>query len=364
MTAGTVDLPWSEGATNRGLKVYRQWGGGDASAAEKASGVFLPHPYSTLNQRINSPKIKWMNRLNDPNTYHEGYVQDLFGVIPRPSDPWTSNHWNALVSELYADVKGGDFNASVASAQLGQTLGGMANAATRIYRAYRSALKGHLRDAAVALTGANKNHLSNNAATKEMASNWLQLQYGWLPLLGDVHSGTELLANYLHLPITRVVRARKQVSTSSSFSHDYWHWGGCKLRHRCQIIAILTEDVTGYQTLGLTDPFSVAWELVPYSFVLDWFLPIGPWLEAATAARTLKGTFVVTHTKLVEGQGIYSGSIYTIVGGDAYLYRSINVQRTIDSTLSTRIPAFKPLANVASLYHCLNALALLENLRR
>jgi hypothetical protein len=34
------------------------------------------------------------------------------------------------------------------------------------------------------------------------------------------------------------------------------------------------------QAVGLTNPALVAWELVPYSFVIDWFLPIGNWLTA------------------------------------------------------------------------------------
>lgn len=34
--------------------------------------------------------------------------------------------------------------------------------------------------------------------------------------------------------------------------------------------------------LGLTNPASVAYELVPYSFVLDWVLPLGPFLSSLT----------------------------------------------------------------------------------
>jgi hypothetical protein len=42
--------------------------------------------------------------------------------------------------------------------------------------------------------------------------------------------------------------------------------------------------------LGLLNPASLVWELVPWSFVVDWFCPIGPVLNAMTAPAGL--TFV------------------------------------------------------------------------
>ena len=35
--------------------------------------------------------------------------------------------------------------------------------------------------------------------------------------------------------------------------------------------------------LGLTDPLGIAWELTRLSFVADWFVPIGAWLQARSA---------------------------------------------------------------------------------
>lgn len=38
-----------------------------------------------------------------------------------------------------------------------------------------------------------------------------------------------------------------------------------------------------FSSLGLINPASIAWEVMRYSFVVDWFLPIGPWLNSWTA---------------------------------------------------------------------------------
>jgi len=35
--------------------------------------------------------------------------------------------------------------------------------------------------------------------------------------------------------------------------------------------------------MGLINPAEVAWELTPWSFVVDWFIPVGNFLEALTA---------------------------------------------------------------------------------
>lgn len=39
--------------------------------------------------------------------------------------------------------------------------------------------------------------------------------------------------------------------------------------------------------LGLLNPLQVAWETVPFSFMLDWLLPVGDFLEALDAVRGL-----------------------------------------------------------------------------
>jgi hypothetical protein len=38
---------------------------------------------------------------------------------------------------------------------------------------------------------------------------------------------------------------------------------------------------------GITNPASLTWELLPWSFVADWFIPIGPYLESLDYHRGL-----------------------------------------------------------------------------
>jgi hypothetical protein len=39
-----------------------------------------------------------------------------------------------------------------------------------------------------------------------------------------------------------------------------------------------SSQLANLQDWGITNPLLLAWELLPYSFVVDWFIPVGDWL--------------------------------------------------------------------------------------
>lgn len=104
---------------------------------------------------------------------------------------------------------------------------------------------------------------------------------------------------------------------------------------------------------------SVAWELTPWSFVVDWFIPIGDWLTARGHAQGLKGTFITSDKKTGVANtptGDFTLNQYTWISP---CYRHIVFDRTISFVLGVPMPTLKPLAKAASWRHCANAVALL-----
>ena len=87
-------------------------------------------------------------------------------------------------------------------------------------------------------------------------------------------------------------------------------------------------------SLGLDNPIATAWELVPYSFVLDWAMPIGQWLQALNSVKyytewrsTLSNTLL--ETARVTGASGNLGSNYhqgTCRGGG---YRAFVLERRV-----------------------------------
>jgi hypothetical protein len=194
-----------------------------------------------------------------------------------------------------------------------------------------------------------------------LASNWLELQYGWLPLIGDLDSGARALAHFVEQPCVFTARAHRTLRGKKLPEGGVASWMSGSYVTSRQIVAYLTEVNTA-KLSGLTDFESIAWELVPYSFVADWALPIGDFLSARGVASALSGTFVTSHLFKWSGTGLVSrpGLGYSFVAG-SHSKSEGTFSRTVDTTLQIPMPEFKPFGEMASWKHCANAVALLTN---
>lgn len=277
---------------------------------------------------------------------------------------WTNNDDIALLGKLREAVAGSDFNLGVFLGEGNQALSMIANAANRVGAAMFAMKRGRPIHAAWILTRGTdrerKRHLTS-------ANNWLELQYGWLPLLADAHDGAIFLAHHLEYPLQKVIRvshfsgAELDLSINASVCRPIKTSGFT----RKSIKAIIAEkDVA--QLSGLTDPLSVAWELVPYSFVIDWFIPIGNYLAARGLSSSLSGKFVTSTIVKSEWKGTKSiqPTVTVYNGNEGPGFKSLSFTRTVDTTLQVPRPQVKPLAQMLSWKRAANALALLAQTKR
>lgn len=120
---------------------------------------------------------------------------------------------------------------------------------------------------------------------------YLQWRYGWRPLAMDLHSMYKFAQEGLKKPFLlnakRTVRSeRSGNSTFTTFKPADWR---IESRDKVELWAMIADEkLVAAQAMGLSNPASLAWELVPYSFVIDWFIPIGNFLEAISAVNGLQ----------------------------------------------------------------------------
>jgi len=192
---------------------------------------------------------------------------------------------------------------------------------------------------------------------------WLEWSYGWSPLVKDVASAAQFLAAHLEAPLYKEYRTSRKVKLQCSFSQS-WVERQSTGFIRSGIIARLSE-INSVKLLGFTDPAAVLWELCPWSFVADWFIPIGNYLQARGLSQALRGTFVTTKTtyKYEKGSALpstfSSGQLTASFSGDFYSRLQVDVTRSISSSLTVPLPSFKDLGDVPSWKRAANAVSLL-----
>lgn len=121
---------------------------------------------------------------------------------------------------------------------------------------------------------------------RQTPEKWLELQYGWKPLMQDVLGACKALDDKDN------DRYFARCEGRSNYNENYFHDIGdaaSKFRyvidnkHNVRVILHYRMDnpiLAKLSSLGLTNPADLAWERLKYSFVIDWFLPVGNWLSS------------------------------------------------------------------------------------
>lgn len=170
---------------------------------------------------------------------------------------------------------------------------------------------------------------------------WLGFFYGIKPLVGDIVAAFNLS--------TKPVRVGYVKSRAVSWENYGLPVGGlpyiggiyaaegfCRVGVEVTLYANVPNDTLSLlNSLGLDNPFVVGWEILPYSFIIDWLIPVGNVLSALMPPigtsfragymnRKIEATFKVSGLRNTgvgsanEGaQGTYPGQQYDIRG----LYR-------------------------------------------
>lgn len=205
----------------------------------------------------------------------------------------------------------------------------------------------------------------------DFASNaWLELQYGWKPLLSDIDSAAEDLASAWEKdPSDIIVRgsgrskgsAKPNITIDGSFSANIT----TRVGYNCYA-RVIDSNLRTRSGLGLANLSEVAWELVPFSFVVDWLVPIGPFLSAlnATEGLTFTSGSKTVKTSVSVSALVKSSVNYVPEHALAYDYTHKQFDRTTisDFPSASEVLRVKNLNEVFSTSHTLSALALLNNI--
>lgn len=205
---------------------------------------------------------------------------------------------------------------------------------------------------------------------------WLEFRYGWQPLLSDIHSALKWIDNECKKQNATVVRfvCRKAALASDTplYISGSWRYTVNRVSKRKeQLIAYVMRENSLSESIdwAMLDPSVLAWELLPFSFMADWFIDFGSWLTAQAALRKLKAVYVRTTTThqivanlVIDTRYVPSGVKKINQNVDRYYYEKTVVNRSISSNFSIPLPSWHlPFKN--ELKHLTDAFAIFHQLR-
>jgi hypothetical protein len=153
----------------------------------------------------------------------------------------------------------------------------------------------------------------NVSKRRAWSNNWLEYHFGWEPLIKDVYDAIEVVNE----PLKQFMRVRGSARVIhqgtlnfnfGSVTRKGW-WVGHYVGHQgCSVRTIQNSTIHSLEQWGVLNPLSLAWETVPFSFVVDWFVNVGDVLRSVSdfAGMTLEGQFTTNVYRTWEAGIIYA----------------------------------------------------------
>lgn len=117
---------------------------------------------------------------------------------------------------------------------------------------------------------------------------WLQVNFGWVPLLQDIHAAITVMESNpspVRVRVSTFTEGRpsshyNRLDFGGGFMLDEWNVMSYVRGQAGAVVKAVNPNLLLASQLGLTNPAHVAWDAVPFSFIADWFLPIGSFLKS------------------------------------------------------------------------------------
>lgn len=208
---------------------------------------------------------------------------------------------------------------------------------------------------------------SFKSSSRDISGRWLELQYGWLPLLSDIHGMYEDIrkAPEPRFSVKRTIKQNQEsevVNQPNGVRIQYDRNGTYGVMVRLDY-TLNNAALAVAASMGLTNPATIAWEKTRMSFLVDWAVPLGNFFSAcdSTFGLIFKGGSASSWSR-VEGKGTATCRRHTQLGYSkmdyfsfSYTYEAMDFGRTVFATSPVPLPYYK---SPVSVTHTLNALAL------
>lgn len=122
---------------------------------------------------------------------------------------------------------------------------------------------------------------------------WLAYKFGWRPLMSDLYNLRSAILSSLEEDRAELSafahgeEPRNLFWENTNYVYEGDFIDGVQAKYWFRVDS---ETLQGLNALGFANPLSLAWELAPYSFVVDWFFGVSNFLSGLSAPLGLEFT--------------------------------------------------------------------------
>lgn len=207
---------------------------------------------------------------------------------------WTPSDELRLLARLIDKVKGHSFNMGVSLAEVDKLASTMLTSIKTLTYGLDALIRGHYRDFFRHMgTSPPRRFFQRNLELRDVSGRWLEVSYAVKPVINDAYEAVKAFEALSRGPR----RAQVKVSRSKAYQtvvDSEWTTGVIKGRAQRTYTYEAYEELGFLRQIGVMNPASIIWERIPWSFVIDWFIPVGTYLELIGQIPFLKGRFLRT----------------------------------------------------------------------
>lgn len=192
-----------------------------------------------------------------------------------------------------------------------------------------------------------RKYLNHMTTGEFISSNWLRYRYAIRPIVHDIESAAQAVAQTVHGHTPERKTSRGSASDSSSQSNsgviDSFFDQDTVTDHTVSVRAgVLYQYIRDPSTFGVGVPFiaGAVWEAIPFSFVADWFFNIGSFIDAASPRGGVKRLASWTTTKVESNttREIWCARGGSINGQPRVIQSDGRSRESVRTTALTRVP--------------------------
>lgn len=269
-------------------------------------GSVNPKPYYLYNGDYFKSERFWKDSTGNP------YVSSVSHLLNEVQP--TDHEHNKLYSKIRQAVLGSQGELLTSIMEWKESLEMISQRALQLAAAYSALRKGNFQKAGKLLqmdghqakiARDRGSPLGGKSPRFSPTSAWLEYWMGWAPLVGDIEHAFDVISREPRLMyqtfsvgtmVNRVPEKFIYRDTYETYETTVTHSGKFSAYGKFQVT---NHNLFAANQLGLLNPAKTAWQLIPFSFIADWFMNVGTVLGGLTDFVGLR-IFDTGYAKYVE----------------------------------------------------------------